>query len=266
MPSEFCDVAIGLALEAGQVMRANFSLGMRREWKEDNTPLTITDTTINSRVIEVLQQHFPDQGILGEEESLLTGDQDYVWVCDPVDGTIPFSHGLPTSVFMLALTYKGESILGVVYDPYMDRLFVAEKGKGATMNKEPIHVSDQKSLAKGMINTDGLGRYSTPIESLPQKVVAAKGRPFRLYANGYAGMLVAAGEFLATTFGGVSPWDAAALKILVEEAGGKVTDFMGNDQRYDQPLKGALISNGLVHDELLALIAESVADTNREKI
>jgi inositol-phosphate phosphatase / L-galactose 1-phosphate phosphatase / histidinol-phosphatase len=108
--------AIKIAKEAGDIMRAHFSLGMKKEWKEDNSPLTITDTAINELVIQKVKESFPEHGVLGEEASLETTDATHIWVVDPVDGTIPFSHGVPTFAFSLALVVDGVPQLGVVFD------------------------------------------------------------------------------------------------------------------------------------------------------
>ena len=125
--------AIGLARRAGDLMRANFSLGTKKSWKEDHSPLTVTDTAINEMVIEAVRDAYPGHAVIGEEESYGDGRlADWTWVCDPIDGTIPFSHGYSTFAFSLGLAHRGESVLGVVYDAMFDRLVVARKGQGAT--------------------------------------------------------------------------------------------------------------------------------------
>lgn len=121
------DFAINLAKQAGPIIKNNFVLGMKKEIKQDKTPLTVTDLAINDLVNKAVAKMFPDHGLISEEGGFYSG-QDYTWVCDPVDGTIPFSHGVPICMFMLGLMYKGQSILGVVYDPFMDKMYYAEKG------------------------------------------------------------------------------------------------------------------------------------------
>jgi fructose-1,6-bisphosphatase/inositol monophosphatase family enzyme len=148
--TEAAEFATGLAREAGAIMKQNFALGMAKEWKEDNSPLTITDQTINTLVLSKLRAEYPEHSIVSEEGSELT-DFEYTWVCDPVDGTMPFSHGYPTFCFSLALTHNGESILGVVYDPMCDRMFTAVQGKGAYMNGTKISVSPEEALSKKSI-------------------------------------------------------------------------------------------------------------------
>ncbi len=250
------EFAKDLAKKAGAIMRENFStasVGMKREWKDDNTPLTVTDTAINQLVIEAVSAAYPTHSVIGEEASNLK-DSEYAWVCDPVDGTIPFSHGFPTFAFSLALTKNGESILGVIYDPIMDRLLWAEKGKGAYMNGTKISVSSERALSEKSfveLNTDK--RMDSLHAYLRQKGCYAP----CLYTCVYSAMLVATGEFAAAIYPYDKPWDAAAVKVVIEEAGGKVTDLEGNDQRYDGKVKGFVASNGHVHDELIAALAQS---------
>src|SRR3569833_1197982 len=256
---KYLDFAKELAREAGDIMKSTFVAGTSREWKSDRTPVTIADTKINALVIEKIKALFPDHSVLGEEESHNLG-QDITWVCDPLDGTMPFSHGVPISVFALALTYKGEPIMGVIYDPFIDRMFYATKGGGAFLDDKKIHVADKQDLKNALIDEEGLRDSSDPVISPGDGYIQAlldKGaRPVKFWAVILPSALVAAGEFTATIFNVSKAHDGAAVKIIVEEAGGKVTDLFGNDQRYDQSIKGFIASNGLVHQEIVDLIAE----------
>lgn len=244
--------AINLAYKAGEIMRKNFTLGMEKSWKDNNTPVTVSDMTINRMVVESVQKYFPTHDVLGEEESDLK-ESEYVWVCDPLDGTIPFAHGIPTSTFSLALTHEGRPIFAVVYDPYMDRLFTAEKGKGAFLNDQKITVSKQSSLRNTAMTIEGANKFE-PFLNIRQELSLNGTKVFSLMAFIYSGMLVAAGELMAAIFVHRNAWDVAAVKLLVEEAGGKCTDLYGNDQRYDRDTNGFVASNGLVHDQLIELL------------
>lgn len=244
-----------LAREAGKIMRENFTLGvtgMKKEWKADNTPLTVTDIAINTLVLNAIEKNYPEHSFVGEEGSNIK-ESEYTWVCDPVDGTIPFSHGFPTFAFSLALTKNGESIVGVMYDPIMDRLISAEKGKGAHLNGQKISVSSEKAITKQSfveLNTDD--RMTSLRAYLHEKQCYVP----CLYTCVYSAMLVATGEFVAAIYPYDKPWDAAAVKVVIEEAGGKVTDLDGNDQRYDGKVKGFVASNGLVHAELIQALQQ----------
>lgn len=254
MRTDYRSFAIKLAQQAGNIMRTNFTLGMERKIKSDNTPLTITDTTVNQLVIDTIKKNYPDHSVIAEEGSIPGNNKDYVWVCDPIDGTIPFSHGIPAFTFSLALTKNGKSLLGVVYDPIADRLFVAEKGKGATLNDKAIHVSNVNRLKGSVIY---IAWYKSAVLDLRNIYGLLEDNSIRFTSYNssvHAAMLVACGEFPVALQGGKYPWDAAAVKIIVEEAGGKVTDLAGKDQLYDKEIYGFVASNGLVHEEMLAII------------
>lgn len=242
-------------------MRQNFRLGMAKQWKEDNSPLTATDLAVNRLVLDAVKQRFPQHGVLAEEESSVEGSPEYVWVCDPVDGTIPFSHGVPTSVFSLALTRSGESLLGVAYDFALDRMLTAQKGGGAFLNAQPIKVSVAGNIKATVVNLDGpwsgTGYAGVNLFALPAYLTREKAKMTKFSCIAYGGMLVALGEFSAAVCMGKYPWDVAALKVIVEEAGGKVTDLHGHGQRYDREIRGALITNGHVHESMLALITKA---------
>jgi len=247
IPGGALDFAISMAREAGALMKQNFSLGMKKEWKDDHTPLTATDTKINALVLEAVQSTYPSHSFVGEEGSNVI-ESEYTWVCDPVDGTVPFSHGWPTFVFSLALTQNGESILGVIYDPICDRLLHAEKGGGAFLNGTKIHVSQDAQLGK----TTFVGFSKLP--HLQEVLMADGCRVPTFFSCVYAGMLIATGELVGQIYKYDKPWDGAAVKVLVEEAGGKVTDLEGKEQRYDKEINGFVASNGLVHQRLIDLI------------
>jgi len=245
-------VAFELAEEAGKIMKANFATG-KRDWKVDHTPLTIADTSINKLVVETIAKDFSSHGVLGEEESNIK-DSEFMWICDPVDGTIPYSHGIPNATFTIALVQNGIPILGLIYDPFMDRLFIAEKGKGSFMNNKNISVSSLKKLANSTINVEGWSLSLYDFDNLRTELEKLNVKTLKLSAYVYSGMLVAKGELLAALFPNTSPWDVAALKVIVEEAGGKCTDMQGNDQKYNTTVNGFLCSNGLVHEEILNLV------------
>ncbi len=254
--------AMHLAEQAGTIIRKDFTLGMKTRWKKDNTPLTATDLVINQLVIDSVKQRFRGYSVLSEEGDYFSEASEYVWVCDPLDGTIPFSHGIPVCAFSLALVYRGESILGVVYDPFMDRMFVAEKGVGAFMNGKKITVSSRNTFKHSLLSV--VHWNDAPFDfSRLAVVLKNKGARISNISIAYMGALTAAGAFVGTVFPGDKPNDSAAVKVLVEEAGGKVTDIFGNEQRYDRPIKGNIASNGTLHEELLALVKETVSSQKK---
>lgn len=237
-------------------MRANFVLGMNKTNKKDGTPVTKADLAINKMVVDLVKKYFSTHGVLGEEQSNIIANSEYTWVCDPIDGTIPFSRGMPTCMFSLALTRNGKSVLGVAYDPFLNRMFYAEAGKGAFLNGKRINVSVHGKL-KGAFISHGIWkmeRYSMP--GLMNDFVFKKDvNIFPIGSVVYNSMLLAVGQLDGILFNYHTAHDVAAIKIVVEEAGGKVTDLYGNEQRYDrEDIKGCLISNGALHKDLLKII------------
>ncbi len=254
MQSSYLDFAEKIGSEAGSIMRTNFNLNMQKEWKDDHTPVTKTDLDINALVLLEVKKAFPDHSILAEEGDDFDVSHEHVWICDPVDGTHNFSHGIPTATFALALTHKGLPIVSVIYDPFLDRLFSAEKDKGAFLNGKPIHVSESPSLKRSVI---GMGKMSGVRELLPvyEGIKVHGARIITGLSIHYMTMLVAAGEFSASFFGGTSAHDMTAGTLLVSEAGGRATDLFGHiPERFDRDMQGQLCTNGFVHDELLAIM------------
>ena len=252
--------ALGMAKQAVTLMRKNFTLGMAKEHKQDGSPLTETDLAINRLVIASVRKLYPSHGVLAEEESSLQGDEEFVWVCDPVDGTIPFSHGVPISTFTLALVQHGTPILGVVADPFQKNYFFAEKGGGAFLNGKPIGVSTKNTLRTAMVYAENWQQAQYPMLPLIDALEKQDCHVPIMKSIAYGAVLIAAGEAEGVVFPGSQPWDLAATKIIIEEAGGKVTDFHGNDQRYDRTIKGIVGSNGLLHAELLRLIGTTILE------
>lgn len=252
--NEYLDFAKTLADEAGQIMLKYFAKNIDKSWKEDNTPLTIADTAINQIVIEKVRAKYPQHGVLGEEAFYEPG-RDLTWVVDPIDGTIPYTLGIPVSTFSIALVELGVPIVALIYDPVLKNKYWAIKGGGAFLNDTKISVSTSDSLAQNAITMPAREMQADQkIGYLYDKVPSLKTLPFNLWSFAYCGALVASGQMVGAIFGGESPWDGAAVKLLVEEAGGKTSDINGRSQAYSDKINGMIASNGLVHDQLMELL------------
>lgn len=248
------EIAKKLAKEAGEIMLGYFnSAASNPTVKSDKTIVTKADTEINSHVIQGLSEQTPDYSIWGEEESSIIEGADYTWVCDPVDGTMPFSKAIPISTFSLALVNRaGESVVGVVYDPFQNRLYEAVKGNGAFLNGKKINVSKKAELDGAYIDEELWINHEEEVTfDNPKDVLNKAGAKVTTLCSAcITGCFVAKGDYEALIFGQGKPEDIAALAVIVTEAGGKVTDLFGNEQRYDTNIKGAIVSNGLLHDKL----------------
>jgi len=247
--------------EAAVIALKYFSFETTHTWKSDSTPLTAADTEINKLVIERINTAYPDHSVYGEEESDRKEGSRYTWVCDPIDGTMPFSLGLPIFTFSLALVDQadGQPVLGIVNDPVMKNRYWATKGGGAFRNGEVIRVNEDASLKNTYVSTDGSQDFDVGIDSFQtMRALHAHGaRTFKFLSVVYGGVQVANGKFVATLFYGGHGHDVAALKIITEEAGGKATDILGNSRRYDTKGAGFVSTNGILHDAMLSLIVRT---------
>jgi myo-inositol-1(or 4)-monophosphatase len=260
MDEAFLSTATELAERAGEVARRYFDQ-TETSWKADNTPVTQADIAINQLVIETIAQRFPTHGIVGEEASLLTEGAEWVWVCDPIDGTIPYALGVPTSAFSLGLTRNGEVLLGVAYDFHARRLFTAVKGEGAYLNGARIERSAISSLKASVTDIEGIWMRGLHDEidltRLPTLLEREGSKILKVCSMVYAGLLVATGQLAGMVSRGDKPWDVAALKVIIEEAGGRVTDLYGENPRWDGRIRGCIASAAGVHADYLALVTEA---------
>ncbi len=258
----YIDFLETISQRAGKIILANFSLGMKKEYKEDFSPVTKTDTEVNKIVIEEVHKYFPTHDIKWEEESDMTNKSEYVWVCDPVDGTIPFSAWLQISTFSLALTYKWEPIAWVIFEPFSDRMILAEKWKWAFLNGEKIKVNEKSTIDETFIFAlENYRNSKYNLAKFDQKMTEEmNAKIFRFCSILFAGMMVALWEFDAVVFPWKTPHDWAALKIIVEEAGGKMTDIHGNEQRYDGEIQGYIASNGKLQNDLVKIVSENIIE------
>lgn len=258
--NEYLEFAKIIAIHAGKIILKYFKEDNGANYKFDKTIVTKADTEINSYLIKQVKEKYPTHCVDGEEEQF--GESKYVWVCDPVDGTAMYARHIPVAVFSLALVIDGEPNVGVVYDPFTDSLYTAIRGKGAFKNEIKMQVNNlgfdnMKSVANFDIWPDAEYNLIDTIKELGKKTYfVGLGSVIR------ACMCVANGEFNVAIFPGTKHknCDIAAAKIIVEEAGGRVTDLFGKEQRYDKDIKGAIISNGKVHDEVVDILKRMIAN------
>lgn len=245
-----------IAKEAGRIMRSDFKLGMLKRLKTDGSVLTSTDVKINRMILSEIKRELPSDDVFAEEGSRIRYNSNRMWVCDPIDGSIAFSHGVPTGAFSLGLTVNGRPVMGVVYDPFMDRMYTAERCKGAFLNDRSIRVSERSSLKNALVGMSFWKGAQFDFSPLYERLTGNDVRADVLMLGSivYMGALVSCGEFTANFHPARYPHDTAALKVIIEEAGGKVTSLLGKEQRYDGGrIKGSIMSNGILHGELVEL-------------
>ena len=253
------DFAIQTAREAGRVLAEKFgraSLSVTR--KGDIDIVTEADLAAERLIVERIRSYHPRHAILTEEAGDLAGAEqaaEYKWVVDPLDGTTNYAHGYPCFCVSIALEREGEIVLGVVHDPTRDETFAAERGEGATLNGRRIRVSEVEDMNRALVCT------GFPYDVRERTDFARHFHSFIRHAQGVRRdgsaaldlAYVACGRYDGFWEEGLKPWDVAAGKIIVEEAGGRITRYDDTPFRiYTPPV---VATNGLIHAEMLRVLA-----------
>jgi fructose-1,6-bisphosphatase/inositol monophosphatase family enzyme len=256
-----------LATDAGRIMRNAFQFGTVEEWKEDNTPLTISDTAINSLVIHRLKKDFPHISVVGEEESRDVPNSRYTILVDPIDGTIPFKLCIPVSTFCISVLDNRVPIAALVYDPFMNRMWYAQKGEGAFFNGKPVRVSQHNKIEKSYISLCFWNTAPFNLGYVCNDLMDGKAKWINLNSVAICAGLIASGSLTASIAPCNKAWETAAMQVIVEEAGGKATDLMGNPLVYSEQftMPGHIISNGYIHDELVEMVQRAMKLPKKEK-
>ena len=245
--------ALRAVKEASAFLKKQFCTGHAGSKKADGTLVSAADHGSDARIIKILRKAFPDDAILTEESGELAGSNDYRWIVDPLDGTHNFLAGIPLFGILLALEKAGEIILSVCAFPLIEELFVAEKGKGAFLNGKRIHVSKERSLHGGMFLADGNSELRMDAIFKDIRPFRDHGCRFRMLGEGpFCWSRVAMGTAIAAVMHRGKIWDVAAPALLVEEAGGKVTDFRGKP--WDLPPQSLVVTNGILHKKVLNIL------------
>ena len=220
-----------------------------------NNLVTEADHASEAAILEVIKKHFPDHHILSEETGEIIQDSQFKWIIDPIDGTVNFAHGIPLNCVSIGVEKNGSMVLAAVYNPHINEFFFAEKGRGAKLNDKPIRVSDQTQAAKACLVTGFPYTYinmpNGPLEIFERFI--RKGVPVRRLGSAAIDLCwVAAGRFDGFYEHKLEAWDSAAGYLIVEEAGGRVTDHEGNE--FSPYQHRVLATNGKIHDEILQVI------------
>lgn len=249
-------VLLEATAEAGKIIQQYFNGTFRINNKEGiNNLVTEVDNLSEDKIIEVIKAHYPEHTIISEEVGELLKPSDYQWIIDPIDGTVNFAHGIPLCCVSIALKYKDDLMLGAVYNPMMNELFFAERGKGATLNGEPIKVSSKKDFKKACLVTGFPYKWPESREH-PIKVFERfimEGLPIRRLGSAAIDLCwVACGRFDGFWEYNLSSWDVAAGYLIVQEAGGVITNFDGDP--YNVFERETLATNGHIHEAMLHAI------------
>ncbi|HEX9615602.1 MAG TPA: inositol monophosphatase family protein [Bacteroidota bacterium] len=252
------ELGIKAALEAGELIRkhAGNAKNVERKLGQETNLVTELDRQAEEIIIRHIRREYPDHDVLAEE----SGDDDrrseYRWIIDPIDGTTNFAHGLPIYSVSIGLEHNGDLVAGVVYDPSREELFTAEKGKGASLNRERIRVSGISTLIESVLVTGfpyDVKSDTGNIRHFQNFLVEAQAVR-RLGSAALDLCYVACGRLDGYWEMSLSPWDMAAGVLLVQEAGGTVTDHEGKASTVHK--RSVLATNGLIHEQMIRILAK----------
>jgi myo-inositol-1(or 4)-monophosphatase len=250
------EVAVAAAKAAGEILQSSFGQQHQIKYKGEVDLVTEVDEQAEQAIKNSLQEVFPTYGMLAEESGRLTGEMDARWIVDPLDGTTNYAHGLPIFATSIALERAGEVVVGVVHDPLAEETYAAERGGGATLNGQDIQVSKTDELIRALLATgfpydrqdmpaalDLFGRFAVLTQSMR-----------RLGSAALDACYVAAGRLDGYYERGIKAWDIAAGGLILEEAGGKVTDYRGRE--VDLEGGEVVASNSLLHPALISVTSK----------
>jgi myo-inositol-1(or 4)-monophosphatase len=220
-----------------------------------NNLVTEVDKKAEEAIIDVIRAEFPEHFILSEEAGEMSTGSEYKWIIDPIDGTVNFAHGIPICCISIGLEHNGVMMLGAVFNPFMNELFFAERGKGAFLNNRPLKVSNNNQMESACLVTGFPYRWvevhMDPISVFERFI--RMGLPVRRLGSAAIDLCwVAAGRFDGFWEYNLNPWDIAAGYLIIEEAGGRISNFNGDPYSvYD---KQTLATNGKIHEAMLKII------------
>jgi myo-inositol-1(or 4)-monophosphatase len=244
-----------IAREAGALLMEYFDQNIKIEYKGEADLVTAADRKSETLIRERIRAQWPDHDVLGEEEGLRDTGSEYRWYVDPLDGTTNFAHGFPMFCVSMALRHRNETIAGVCFDPTRNEMFAAELGRGAYLNQQPIHVSPihvskTATLSESLVGTGfpSHKRHKNPNIYFYHQITLRTHGVRRAGSAALDLCYVACGRLDGFWEFNLNPWDTAAGVLLVQEAGGLVTDFHGGPFQLDS--RETLATNGLIHAAL----------------
>ncbi len=262
---EFLDVAREAAESAGSLIRKNWKRPKQIQYKSPIDLVTTIDRLSEQRIVKILRKRFPNHAILAEEETAIGGNRsEYRWIIDPLDGTTNFAHSYPQFAVSIALERAGEVILGLVCDPIHEETYRAVKGQGAYLNKSRIHVTRGSELDKALVATgfpyDRREKADFYLSFFKKFMMSSHG----VRRGGSAALdlcYVACGRVDGFWEFGLHAWDTAAGSLIVQEAGGAMSNFSGDP--FSIQGTETLASNGKIHEAMLRTIQEITQGTTK---
>ncbi len=244
--------AIKAAKEAGKILVANFSRIKKIKKKAPGDYVTNIDLMAEKKIINIIKKRFPSHSILSEEVGFIDNKSDFIWYIDPLDGTHNYIHNFPLFGVSIAVAHKGELQAGVIYLPMLKELYVAQRGKGAFLNGKKIKVSE-RLIQHSMVGFGAVLRRKNEEKLAILKKLAGNILDIRIFGVAvYTATLVAKGNLDAHVAVTSLPWDIAAGALIIQEAGGRITEVDGSP--FSLESDNFVSSNGLVHKDILKII------------
>lgn len=250
-------VAVNAARTGGQILVQAFGNAQDISHKGLVDLVTEQDRRSEAAIHQIIREAFPEHAILAEEGGVTPGAAEHRWIVDPLDGTVNYAHGYPVFAVSIAYEHQGELEVGVIYDPLLRELFVAQRGQGATLNGVPIQVSSTTELIQSLLETGfPYDRARLPLALAQLNHLAAVSQGIRRAGAAALGLAyVAAGRLDGFWEATLNPWDHAAGALLIREAGGAVTTIDGGT--YTAMVGNVAASNGHIHPALVEELARS---------
>jgi histidinol-phosphatase len=246
------EVAVEAAHRAGRAALAYFDGDLTVEWKADQSPVTVADRETELVLRRALLGAFPDDGFLGEEHGETPGTSGFRWIIDPIDGTRNFVRGIPLWATLVGLEYQGEPVAGVADVPALGHTYRALRGDGAYRNERRLRVSDVSDLSEALVFYSSLSWFIKAGRQDEFLELTRLAERLRGFGDFYGHVLVAQGSGEIMVEHGVHVWDVAAIRPIVEEAGGRFSDWRGRVTIHSPDV---VITNGKLHDEVLRILA-----------
>jgi myo-inositol-1(or 4)-monophosphatase len=247
--------ATAAAYKAARILQSHFGNNPRVHKKDAVEIVTEADTKSEKEIISTIQDRFPEHAFLGEECGLMEGSAEYRWVIDPLDGTVNYAHRIPIFSISIALTFRGDIILGIVLNPMDGELYSAVRGQGAQLNGRPIKVSTVQAVSDSLLVTGfpyEIRKTFEPVMARYGNCLKAAQAVRRLGSAALDLCYVACGRFEGFWEQYLKPWDTAAGALIAAEAGARVTTFA--DKPYTLEDQEILVTNAHIHEEMLRLL------------
>lgn len=251
---EVLQFALDAAWQAGRITLGYFQTHLGAERKLDNSPVTIADREAEQRLRQLIETRWPDHGMIGEEYGDVAAASKYTWTIDPIDGTRSFISGVPLYSTLLALLEEDQPVLGVMHFPALNETVYAVRHQGCYWNGRRCHVSRISSLEDAVLLTSGLNHFNTSHQERAWRSLVDATDAQRTWGDAYGYALVATGRAEIMVDPAMHLWDCGPLQVIMEEAGGTFTDWLGNATIHTE---ACLATNGFLYHQVMALLEET---------